>query len=126
MRKGTGAAGLEPATPGFGDLCSYSSHAGFRCLRTSLSTSWERHDLARDGAGEVLVQASCVFGQLALELVAVAVRNRGIRVTNVAIGPRLGDACRVEVGRVRMAALVQSDPLELSRLPGLVRAIADE
>jgi hypothetical protein len=58
--------------------------------------------------------------------VAVAVRNRGIRVTNVAIGPRLGDACRVEVGRVRMAALVQSDPLELSRLPGLVRAIADE
>jgi len=53
--KEAGAAGLEPATPGFGGLGCLSSHAGLRLLRTTLRTTRQLNDLPGDGAAEVLV-----------------------------------------------------------------------
>jgi hypothetical protein len=62
LRQVTGAAGLEPATPGFGVLCSLSSHAGFRLLRARVRASRQPNDLAGGGAGQVLVQPGRVVG----------------------------------------------------------------
>src|SRR4051794_38745736 len=78
----TGAAGLEPATPGFGDSAREGrdplSRANLRLVRASRCASRELDDLAGESAGEVGVEAAGILDKLTLELVAVAVGHRGV------------------------------------------------